>query len=96
MNVEQYLLTKVMEESSEIIERASKAQRFGLYQIQSDQDKTNCKRLIEEYLDLVAVLEMLDIIPDWDADVNMNFIEAKKKKILYYMEYSRLLNVLDK
>lgn len=96
MTKEQYLLTKVMEEASEIIERASKAQRFGLYQIQSGHTLTNQRRLIEEFLDLVAVLEMLDILPDLEADVNLRFIEEKQKKVLYYMEYSELLGVLDK
>lgn len=96
MTTEQYLLTKVMEECAEIIERASKAQRFGLEQVQSGQDQTNCQRLIEEFLDLIAVLEMLNIIPDFNADVNINFIEDKKKKVLYYMNFSRLLGVLDK
>lgn len=53
---ERELLDLIIEECSEIIQRATKAQRFGLREVQPGQHKTNVERLSLEIGDLEEVL----------------------------------------
>jgi hypothetical protein len=71
MNRQEHLLTIVGEEGAEITQRATKANRFGLEQVQQARDDrpeqnperlTNRERILEEFYDLVAVLDMLHMI----------------------------------
>lgn len=59
MNRAQYLLTCTSEECDEVGQRASKAVRFGLSEIQSGQDLTNAQRIVYEFNDLFAVMQEL-------------------------------------
>lgn len=88
MNTTEYLLSCLIEECAEVIQRATKAQRFGLQEVQPEQELTNEERLAAELADLTGVLEMLyehkvQLIAEEGA------IAAKKKKILKFMDYSR-------
>lgn len=58
MNRQQYLLTCVSEECNEVGHRASKQARFGDGQRQTPQHPANHERTWEEFLQLVAVMEM--------------------------------------
>lgn len=90
-----YLLTCLSEECNEVGQRASKAIRFGINEIQPDHNKTNKERLVEEYNDLVAVMEILKeegYINGMD-DIGLKY--DKKNKIKKYMEYSKELGILD-
>ena len=49
-----YLLTKLMEECGEIIQRAAKIQRFGLEEIQDGHSENNQQRLQAELTDLAG------------------------------------------
>lgn len=96
MNKSDYLLTLLAEEALEIAHRSTKALRFGLNEIQSLQEYTNAHRIEREINDLRAVLELLHaeqpffrITPDRDQ------IEAHKKQILRFMEYSRQCKKLE-
>jgi hypothetical protein len=71
MNREEHLLTVAGEECSETHVRISKALRFGLDQIQEARDDkpeqnperlTNRERILEEFFDLCAVLDMAHLI----------------------------------
>lgn len=52
MKIDQYILTKIAEEASEVAQRALKAAQFGPDQIEPGQELTNAERLIEEVYDL--------------------------------------------
>lgn len=84
----EYLLLLLEEECIETAHRASKAIRFGLADVQSLELGDNKSRLIQEYNDLLAVMEMLcmelDILSPRDAEQ----IRVKKEKIQKYMTYS--------
>ncbi len=86
------LLVILMEECNELAQQASKAIRFGIDQ-QRDLPTSNRQRLIAEWNDLIAVVEMLeregiDLQPDPAA------ILSKKKKVDRYMSYSSELGTL--
>jgi hypothetical protein len=95
MTKTEYLLTCLSEECSEIIQSASKALRFGLNEVGPGQTEPNEKRIIGEYLDLVAILELLTEETDFSAHpLLLNIIDksgsdaikAKKDKVKKYME----------
>lgn len=95
MNREQYLLMKVMEESNELGVRASKAARFGLHQEQPEQDAgDNEERIIGEFNDLCAVLQMLGLDPF--KIINSDLVERHKKKVERYMALSMGYGKMDK
>lgn len=91
MTREQMLLMKVAEEAAEVIQRASKAQRFGLYEVQPGQLKHNLERLDDELHDLVATVQMLGLPITWNG-VKIARHQAQVEK---YLEYSRELGILD-
>lgn len=87
MNKRQYLLTCLAEECAEVIQCASKINRFGLDDKQPNQEIDNKTRLTDESNDLVAIFDLLfeeEIIGAFD-DVK---IQAKKDKVEKYMKYS--------
>jgi NTP pyrophosphatase (non-canonical NTP hydrolase) len=88
MNRQEYLLTCLSEEAAEIIQAVGKAQRFGLDDnyIYDDTPKEAIKR---EFNDLVGVLEMLyEAGVDFKKLHDRSLVEAKKKKVEKYIEYS--------
>lgn len=85
MNRTEYLLTVVAEECAEIAQRAAKAARFGMDQVQNHPTENpdrlrNSTRITVEWNDLLAVLEMLDL-----AEPIPELIAAKKAKVEAYM-----------
>lgn len=96
MNRSEHLLTCLSEECAEVSQRVSKALRFGLSEIQIDQDKTNAQRIEEELCDLFAVVAILEdegILKTEQYDLP-EWIEKKRAKIERYMEISRTQGVL--
>ncbi len=95
MNKTEHLLTCLVEECAEIQKEAAKALRFGLDDHAPDTENTNAERIAVEYVDLIAIMEMLEeenIIP---AHRTPERIQAKKDKVLRYMEYARQRGTLD-
>jgi len=93
----EYLLTCLAEEHVEAAQRAHKAQRFGVREIQPGQDLTNAERLVREHLEAVAVFEMLleaGVLPKHSAITDRALIDAKKTKVLEFMRYSAKLGTL--
>lgn len=86
MNRTEYLLTVVAEECAEVAQRAAKAARFGLDQIQVDPHEnpdglTNRERIVGEYNDLIGTLQMLGL------DVQRPGLQQKKQaKVTHYLE----------
>jgi hypothetical protein len=59
MTRREHILAIVAEEGVEVAQRATKALRFGLDEIQPEQLRTNLWRLLQEYADLGGAIEML-------------------------------------
>jgi len=93
MNKQQLLLIMLMEECDELSQRASKALRFGLNEVQEGQSLTNARRIIYEFNDLVSVLEELTNAKAGELiDDTMLFL--KKEKIEKWLAYSEEQGVL--
>ena len=60
MNRLEHILTIASEECNEVAQRITKSLRFGLLNIEEGQENTNLDRIMEEYTDLVATLELLE------------------------------------
>lgn len=85
-----------MEECDKTSQRASKALRFGLDEIQPGQELTNADRIVYEYNDLIAIVEMLcesEAINRYRVG-DREAIDAKKAKINKYLLYSASLGIL--
>ena len=92
MTREDHLLDILIEECAEVIQRATKAKRFGLLEVQPEQALTNGRRIAYEVNDLVAVADML-LGSSWeDAEA----IIAKKHKVEHFLEYSKECGTLSK
>lgn len=91
----EHLLICLMEECNEVSQRVSKALRFGLDEIQPDQEFTNAQRMIAELQDLMAIVHMLNqagVIPDqW---LSFPAIKSKELKVEKFLEYSRQCGTL--
>jgi NTP pyrophosphatase (non-canonical NTP hydrolase) len=92
----EHLLTILAEECAEVAQRASKAARFGLAEVQPGQDQTNAQRLIDEVNDLCAVYQMLagplvsPTEPLFRGDVNAwaEAVAEKQRKVERFLRYS--------
>lgn len=92
MTLKEYLLNRLSEECAEVIQRVSKALTFGLDEVQPGQPDDNAYRIILEYIDLVAVFEMLEDegilkLPDGETVRTLN--RQKREKVAHYMKLSR-------
>lgn len=90
MKVTEHLLTILAEECAEVAQRASKALRFGLEEIQEGQELTNAQRIEQEFADLTAVFAMLQLNPPTREQ-----IDAKREKVIKFIEYSQECGTLD-
>lgn len=94
MNTKEHLLTILAEECLEVGQRATKALRFGLAEVQPDQALSNAERIIEEYDDLLGVMEMLHdrgLLPASRPER----IAAKKEKVTRFLAYSATCGTLS-
>jgi len=93
MNRTEHLLSILAEECAEVAQRASKAARFGLTEVQPGQPLTNAERILEEMFDVFAMFEMLteeECLPDiCDGDDARAAMDAKKAKVEKFLAYSR-------
>lgn len=96
MNRLEHLLFILAEECAEVAQRASKAARFGMDEVEPGQSLNNAQRLMVEVNDLYAALKMLDdegvIYPNPDFDA----IDAKIAKVEKFLEYSRCCGTLPR
>lgn len=94
MTRKELLLLQVMEECDEVSQRVSKALRFGLEEVQPEQELTNAERIIYEFSDLYAVIDMLyreGLLPQV---VDPRAIAAKKDKVEKMLQLSKQCNVI--
>lgn len=94
MTKTQYLLTKLAEECSEASQAALKCVQFGIDDVWKS--ATNIERLMFELNDIIGALFTLR--DECDANIgpfpNMAAVDAKKIKILKWMEHSKEKGVL--
>lgn len=88
------LLLQLSEECDETGQRASKAIRFSLNEIQKGQTKTNAERIIYEFNDIFAVMEVLKEEGAIDRIIDRDMIEEKKIKIEKWLQHSKEQGVL--
>lgn len=97
-----HLLTIVAEECVETAQRATKALRFGLEEVQPGQDMSNAKRLMQEFADLSMALMMLSeentaFGREYEnAHQYTEWLDAKRSKVRHFLEYSAQQGRLDK
>lgn len=84
----QMLLTIVAEECNETAQRASKAIRFGLDEVQEGQDLTNAERLCYEFNDILAVIDMLRNEGLLNKTIDPEAINLKKAKVEKWLQHS--------
>lgn len=87
MTTTEHLLTILGEECAEVHQRASKALRFGLDEIQPGQTLTNAERVMQEFDDLYAVVLMLQnraLLPGRTA----RNVQEKQDKVNKFICYS--------
>lgn len=86
----EHLLVTLAEECNEVAQRCSKALRFGLTEVSPGHDLDNDARLMEEWYDLFAIIQLLarehyvHDLPDMAQRIH-----AKQAKFEQYFEYSK-------
>jgi hypothetical protein len=97
MNRLEHLLQQLGEECNEVGQRASKANRFGPWQTQDGKTLNNMQRIRLEYLDLVAMLQLIERelnVPgyfDVTDSVSEELIKAKKARVEAYLQLAKNL-----
>lgn len=95
MNRLEHLLLIAGEECREIGQRTDKALRFSLPETEPLQPYTNAQRILHEYCDLIAIMEILADEGALDfAEITRARIEAKKAKVEKYLILSRQCGTL--
>lgn len=100
MNRQEYLLAVLAEECAEVAQRATKALRFTLEECEPDtgkEESTNAMRIMEEFMDLLATMEMLQedgSLPTMSTVATRLRIQMKKTKVEKFMRYSKQLGTL--
>lgn len=105
MTENENLVVVAMEECAEVQQLLSKSMRFGFYNYHPDDitRTTNLDLLIEEYAQLIAVMDQLLIneninINNW-KDINGNTFDNIKKnktnKVQQYVQLSRSLGLIQ-
>ena len=98
MNTTEYLLICFSEECAEVAHEISKALRFGLQEVMPGQPLTNEERIAREFVDLLAVYEILEMeryLPkifnfiDFDQDALQ-----KQKKVRAFMNCAQKVGTL--
>lgn len=86
MNLQEYLLVSLAEECAEVAQRATKALRFGINEIQPGQPYPNGMRLMDELDDLLLIVKMLQ--DDGHLPTSSSDIESKRQKVFRFMDFA--------
>lgn len=89
MTRKEHLLTILAEECAETAKRTSKALRFSLAEVQPGQSFTNAERIVGEFNDIVAVMEMLKAEGHLKEVFDYQHIQAKKAQVEHFMSRSK-------
>lgn len=97
MNRADYLLSHLAQECNEVAIRCTKAQMFGLDEIQPGQELTNRERIMREMADVLALCEIMrdeGILFDIEHETCDPLVTEKKAKAVHFSGYSRELGRL--
>lgn len=83
----EHLLFLIAEECAEVAQRASKAARFGIDEVQPGQPLSNEQRIWQEMNDLVGVMELL-MAHRGCGGFSRAEADAKKAKVEAFLKYS--------
>ena len=95
---QQYLVSCLAEEASEIAQQAMKAARFGLEDapewIEPEHFENNARKILKEYMDLNVIITMMVQegflpAPDMDSEISKQHIEDKVNRVNTYYAYTR-------
>lgn len=92
----EHLLSILAEECAEVAQRTTKAMRFGLTEIQPGQEQSNAERIMAEYHDLMAVVEMLQDAGELPKFYSVSKIMAKQAKVEHYLKFSDNCGTVDR
>lgn len=95
MKRHEHLLTILAEECAEVAQRASKALRFGLGEVQPGQGLTNAERIVGEVTDLLAVALMLADEGHLALEDQQGAVAAKRAKVEKFLAYSAQCGTLE-
>lgn len=95
MTKREHLLTCLVEECLEVGQRATKALRFGIEEVQPGQPFANSERIKLEYADLTAIYDLCMAEGLLRAPTS-DQIAAKKAKFLKFLEYSESVGTVVK
>ena len=86
MNVQDYLLTTLIEECSEVIQAISKGQRFGMDNRYGNHDtkREHIAYEIDDLLGVIALCQDKGILQDSNSDRR----QAKAVKVMHYLNES--------
>lgn len=96
MNRQEHLLAILAEECAEVAQRASKALRFGLGEVQPGQELTNAERIEGELTDLFSVVLMLVDEGHLVLKDRRGAEVAKRAKVEKFLQLSEQLGTLTK
>jgi hypothetical protein len=92
MDYAEHLLSKLKEESGEVIQEAAKTAFFGPHEIEPGTTNTNEHNLIKEIHDFFAIVEMLHENGVINFVYSREMIELKKRKVVNYAIMRGILN----
>lgn len=90
-----HLLSTLAEECAEVIQRITKAQRWGLHEVQPGQELNNLARIRYEMNDIRAVVDLLYERQGIVLSRDNEQVIAKKTKVLHFMQYAREIGELQ-
>ena len=83
------LLKNLIEECAEVIQRASKMQRFGILEVQKGQDQNNTQRLGMETGNLVHMISVCIAEGLIDAEMVDQGMIQKERKLPQYLQHKK-------
>lgn len=95
MTERQALLCKLAEECCEVAQRATKAMRFGMGEVQPGHAESNYERLLDEFLDLLTVAHRLGITRVIDEQYPDGPPQERFDRLDHFMDYSRRREMVE-
>ena len=99
MNRKEYLLVQAASECCEVAHRLTKALHFGLHEIQVRCTDTNAERVVDEFVQLLAVMEMLENeghIRMPSEEEYKRLAEQKRDRVENYILHAQYLGTCEK
>lgn len=90
-----HLLSTLAEECAEVIQRVTKAQRWGLYEVQAGQEFNNAQRIRQELNDVRAVIDMLYHDHGLNLARDNEQVLLKRDNVRHFMRYAREIGELE-